>query len=528
MNILFGSVTGTAENLARDAARLAQERGHAVNLSELDEITMEDLCEMDDVLVVISTYGEGEMPFNAEVFWDEIEANKPVLEGLTYGVLALGDTAYEQFCQAGKEIDARFEELGAVRRIDRVDCDLNYEKDAANWIDRAIPKGEDAPATVSDAAVEPATKSWSRANPYHAKILQNRLLSGHGSSKEIRHLALDIADSGLSYEAGDCIAVVPRNPPELVEEMLARLQATADDLVDGYDLPLGELLSTKFEISTPHEHFVRAVSSVIADEDLKDACRGGREDLEDYLFGMDIIDVLDVDPRLQVDAETLLSLLQPLQHRAYSIASSPKAYEEEIHLTVAALRWSYNKRVHTGVCSTHLADRMTAGSDVAMFMVPNKRFRVPEDPKTPMIMVGPGTGIAPFLGFLQERKATGAAGHNWLFFGDRNAAHDDVYRDELTAFERDGYLHRLDKAFSRDQKDKVYVQDRMKAASAEVYRQLENGAHFYLCGDAKNMAPDVERALREIIAEQSGRSAEDAERYVSDMRREGRYLKDVY
>ncbi|MEM6578140.1 MAG: sulfite reductase flavoprotein subunit alpha [Pseudomonadota bacterium] len=533
MNILFGSVTGTAENLARDAARVAQSRGHDVKLSELDEVSMEDLEDMDDILVVISTYGEGEMPFNAEMFWDELEAGEPVLDGVTYGVLALGDTAYKEFCQAGKDIDLRFEELGATRRVRRADCDLNYEDKAAAWIDKAIPSKKGDGATNGDAAAilaDPASDkpSWSRTNPYTAQVTENRKLSGAESTKDMHHIVLNMAGSGLSYQAGDCVAVVPQNPPALIAAMLERLGGEEDTIVEGYDLPLGELLRSKFEIMTPPEKLVRAVNSVIKNDELAEACEADSQSFEAYLWNKDIIDILNVDDRLQVGADILLSLLQPLQHRTYSIASSPLLHPEELHLTVAAVRWQHENRFYEGVCSTHLSERLVEGTDARMFMVPNKRFRVPQDPDAPMIMVGPGTGVAPFIGFLQERKATGASGENWLFFGDRNEACDFIYRDELTALKQDGTLHRLDLAFSRDQQDKIYVQDRMRENGAAVFRALEAGGYFYLCGDAKNMAPDVERTLQEIIETHGTASTATPVNYISKLRREGRYLKDVY
>ncbi|MEM1386675.1 MAG: flavodoxin domain-containing protein [Pseudomonadota bacterium] len=542
MDILFGSVTGTAENIARDAARVAKSRGHDVRLCELDEVTMEDLADMNDVLVVISTYGEGEMPFNAETFWDELEASEPVLKKVSYGVLALGDTAYEMFCQAGKDIDARFEELGATRRLARIDCDLNFEKDAAAWIDRAIPQKGDAAPRTGDAETMPVPATaapsatdtkrppqrWSRANPFPATIVDSRILSGDGSSKDMRHITLSIKDSGLAYEAGDSLAIVPTNNPDQVAALLERLGAAPDTLVEGFDLPLGPLLTSKFEINIPSERLVRAVGAAIKDEALKAACLGDKAGFDSYLWSKDVLDVLNVDPRLQVGADVLLSLLQPLQHRAYSIASSPKTHPDEIHLTVAAVRWDHNGRDHGGVCSTHLADRLPPGAQADMFMVPNKRFRVPADPDTPMIMVGPGTGIAPFIAFLQERQETGAIGDAWLFFGDRQRACDHVYEAELQAFQEAGVLTRLDLAFSRDQDEKIYVQDRMRAASKHVFAALEAGAYVYLCGDAKAMAPAVDQTLHDIVAKEGGLSPEGAITYITDMRRGGRYLKDVY
>ena len=530
MDILFGSVTGTAENVARNAAKMARARGHEVRITELDEISMEELAEMKDLLVFIATYGEGEMPFNAEVFWDELEITGQTLEGLNYGVLALGDTAYEQFCQAGRDIDEKLEELGANRRIERVDCDLNYEKVAEAWIDRAIPVLDGAaPTTVSAQVIAPEPKKWSRANPFSAKIVENTVLSGEGSTKQINHVSLDISGSDLTYQAGDSIAVIPKNSPNLVEAMLDRLNAKAEDIIEGYDLPLGDLLTSKFEILTPPDDLIIGVAEVVQNDEIKDAVDGQkRSKIDAYRWSRDVIDLLNVDPRLEVGSGILLSLLQPLQHRAYSIASSPVIHPERIDLTVAAVRWQNNGRDYNGVCSTMLTDLMPVGESVDMFMVPNKRFRLPEDPDTTTIMIGPGTGIAPFIAFLDERRAREAKGENWLFFGDRNEATDFIYEGRLKGLQADGYLHHLHTAFSRDGDEKVYVQHRMREEGAALFGAMEQGAVLYLCGDAKRMAPDVEAVLLDIIAEHGGVSEKDAERYLSDMRRSGRYLKDVY
>ncbi|MEM6726930.1 MAG: sulfite reductase flavoprotein subunit alpha [Pseudomonadota bacterium] len=531
MHILFGSVTGTAENVARSAAKVAKARGHEVALSELDDVSMEDLAAMDDVLVVISTYGEGEMPFNAEMFWDEIGAAPPVLKGLRYGVLALGDTAYEQFCQAGKDIDAKFAELGAERTIARADCDLNYEKTAEEWIDRAIPvAGEGGGATDAApvALEEAAEEGWSRARPFPASLVENRLLSGAGSTKEMRHIVLSLEGSGIAYEAGDCLAVVPQNAPDLVRALLQRLNKTWHTRVAGYDLPLGELLSAKFEILTPSQDLVAGVAAVVEDEALRAAVAGGRETQAEYLWGKDVLDILNIDPRLVVSAEILLPLLSPLQHRAYSIASTPLTAPDAIHLTVSTVRWAREGRDYGGVCSTHFADRLELGEGAGVFLVPNKRFRLPADGNTPIIMVGPGTGIAPYLGFLEERRATGARGAAWLFTGDRHRATDHVYQAELQSFSEAGVLTHLELAFSRDQAEKVYVSDLLRARGAEVYNVIETGAHVYLCGDATSMAPGVEAALVDIIAEHGAMMEAYAKDRLAQLRRQGRYLKDVY
>ena len=527
MNILFGSVTGTAENLARSAAKLARARGHDVNITELDEVSMDDLATMDDVLIVVSTYGEGEMPFNAELFWDEIEAAPPVLQGLKYGVLALGDTAYEQFCQAGKDIDAMLEACGATRRVDRVDCDLNYEKDAQAWIEAAIPMaGGGEVVSVEALTEEEEEEVWSRTNPFPAPILENRKLSGEGSTKDMRHIVLSLEGSGLTYEAGDCVGIVPKNDPELVQQFLRRLNKTWVTRLPGYDVPLGELLTSRLEILTPSKALIDGVGAVVQDADLKAALNGTREEYESYFWGKDVIDVLNIDPRLVVGADILIPLLSPLQHRSYSIASTPVCHGDEVHLTVAAVRWE-NERSYGGVCSTFLADRLEEGETAGLFPIPNKRFRVPA-PDVPMIMVGPGTGIAPYLGFLAERYAAGAKGETWLYTGDRNRDCDHCYEEELVGFEASGALSHLRLAFSRDGAQKTYVQHLMAEDGAALWQAIEAGAHIYLCGDAKRMALDVEATLVRIIAEHGQMTERYAEDRLAQLRRQGRYVKDVY
>ncbi|MEM1375283.1 MAG: sulfite reductase flavoprotein subunit alpha [Pseudomonadota bacterium] len=530
MNILFGSVTGTAENLARSAAKLARSRGHEVSITELDEVSMDDLSAMEDVLIVVSTYGEGEMPFNAEMFWDEIEAAPPVLSGLQYGVLALGDTAYEQFCQAGKDIDAMLEACGATRRVDRADCDLNYEATAQAWMEAAIPVARGVSATAAVIIEEDEQESWSRTNPFPAPLLENRLLSGAGSTKEMRHIVLSLEGSGLSYEAGDCVGLVPRNDPELVRQFLRRLNKTWVTRIAGYDQPLGELLTSRLEILTPSKALIDGVGAVVQDADLHAALQGSKEDYEAYFWGKDVLDILDIDPRLVVSAEILLPLLSPLQHRSYSIASAPARHGHALHLTVAAVRWA-GARPYNGVCSTYLVDRLEDREEAGLFMIPNKRFRA-APAGVPMIMVGPGTGIAPYLGFLADREAAaaqeGPLGETWLFTGDRHRACDHCYEAELTDYETSGALTHLHLAFSRDQEDKVYVQDLIRQEGAALWQAIEAGAHIYVCGDAKRMAPDVEAAFIEVIA----RHGEMSERYAADrlaqLRRQGRYAKDVY
>ena len=531
LDILFGTQTGTAESLAEDAAELARAKGYAPRVAELDEIEMDQLATMEDVLVVVSTYGEGEMPDNAELFWDALTSSTaPRLEQLNFGVLALGDTSYEHFCQAGKLIDMRLEQLGAKRMLARVDCDVDYEEAAEAWIAEAIPEAAPGTATAVVEAPKRAAKSqWNRKNPYVSTMLDNRILSGAKSAKEFRHIAFDLGDSWMTYEAGDALGVMPVNAPDLVEMWLDRLDADQDATIDGHDAPLGTLLSTGLEIMTPSRELIRGLEPLAKDQELSHVVgNGDKEALEDYLWGKDALDLLNLNPSLELDPAQIVGWLKPLQHRAYSISSSPNAHPGEVHLTVAAVRWMYEGRPHRGVASTFLADHVPEGASAGIFMTPNKAFRVPQDNDVPMIMVGPGTGVAPFRAFLEERQARGAEGTNWLFFGDQHRASDFIYRDEIGSFSDSGLLTRLDLAFSRDQADKIYVQHRMIENGKDLFSALEDGGHFYVCGDAARMAKDVDAALHKIIADHGGLSDDGAVAYVNELKREKRYVRDVY
>ena len=540
LDILFGTQTGTSEALAEDAAKTARSRGWDAKTAEMDAITPEALAKMENALFIVSTYGEGEMPDNAQQFWDALAASTaPRMESLSYGVLALGDTSYEHFCQAGKLVDTRLEQLGARRLAARVDCDVDYEDAAADWIDTAIPQAEgDAGAPVqvapqaADGAKEakaPAGAKWNRKNPYVATMVDNRVLSGPDSAKEIRHLAFALGDSGLAYEAGDALGVMPVNDPGLVQAILERVGASAHDPAPGREGTLGEALTSQLEIMTPARNLLREIEPLARHDELTHVTSNGdKEALEAFLWGKDTLDVLNLNPDLEISPEQLMGWLKPLQHRAYSISSSPKAHPGEVHLTVAAVRWMGGGRMHKGVASTFLADHVPEGASAGIFMSPNKSFRVPQDDAVPMIMVGPGTGVAPFRAFLEERRERGAAGTNWLFFGDQHRASDFIYEDEITAMSESGLLTRLDLAFSRDQAEKIYVQHRMLENGKDLFAMLEEGGHFYVCGDATRMAKDVDRALHEVIATHGAKSEDEAAEYVNALRREKRYVRDVY
>lgn len=535
LHILFGSQTGNSESLAHDAANRAKSHGLVPVVKGMDEIDIGQLAKMEYLLIITSTYGEGAMPDNAEMLWDAAkEDSAPRLENVKYSILALGDTSYDLFCQAGKDWDERLAALGAQRLFDRVDCDVDFEAPAEQWLSEVIPLMAEGAATVAvlDTDNRVAAKpAYNRKNPFPAKLLVNRLLTAENSSKETRHYEISIAGSGLSYEAGDAMCVVPTNCPQLVADIVKALGCTGseDEPVNGELMTLSEALRTHFEIKTPSKEFVEEIAKRSGDQELNGILQAGdKEKLSNYLWGRDTLDLLLQFPAVEFSAAEFLGLLKPLQHRAYSISSSSKLTPDTVHLTVASVRYDAHGRHHKGVCSTYLADLVDGNTDVKIFFTPNNNFRVPADDSLPMIMVGPGTGIAPFRAFLQERQARNASGKNWLFFGDRNAATDFIYRDEIEAMKTSGLLTKLDLAFSRDQAEKIYVQDRMKQHGAELFTWLEQGGYFFVCGDAYRMAKDVDQALHDVIREHGKMSLVQAVEYVNSLKKDKRYVRDVY
>lgn len=531
VDVLFGTQTGNAEFLADELVAGARARGLAGKASALDAVTPDQLATMTHVLVITSTYGEGELPDNAGLFWEALQSDTaPRLESVRYAVLGLGDRGYDDFCQAAKLIDTRLEQLGAARLHERVDCDVDFEDPAAEWttavLDRlAAETGATGTNTEANKAPAAPTRSpWNKRTPYHSRLAVNRLLSAPHSAKEIRHYEFDLGDSGITYEAGDALAVVPLNDDGLVAALLEHLGASGDE-------ETAELLRTEREIRTPSKELIAdLVERSPSGELAAVVAQGDRSDLDSWLWGRDVLDLLrTTDPATAPTLPELLPLLRPLQARQYSISSSPLAHPDRIHLTVASVRYGTGDRRYGGVASTYLADR-TGGADtvVGVYVQPNASFGVPADDDAPMVMIGPGTGIAPFRGFLHERAARGATGRNWLFFGDRHRETDFVYEDELTELRRRGVLTELDLAFSRDQAEKIYVQTRMRERSRELYGWLEDGAHVYVCGDASRMAKDVEAALLGVVAEQRRRGDDDAAEYLADLRRAKRYVRDVY
>ena len=532
IHFLFGTQTGNSETVAESAAAIAKNNNFDVGVNALDDVSMENLQNMQNAVIVVSTYGEGEMPDNAHLFWESLSSTTaPKLENLNYGVLALGDTGYEEFCNAGKLIDVRLEQLGAKRLIKRVDCDVDFETPSDEWINKILPLfSKDENIEILKEKTGTNKFVWNKKNPFMAKVSKNKLLSGTNSNKEIRHYEIELDDSGIVYEVGDTLNVIPLNNQNIVNLILKRLNIEENYKPKGMNETIKELLQKKYEISTPNSNLIAAILKNTKNREIEEALSStDKEKLNSFLWGKDVLDLLDLDSKLNFEPEVFLSLLKPLQPRAYSISSSPKTHKNQVHLTISSVRWNEKGRVHNGVCSTYLADMLDLNSSkVGIYVSQNKFFRLPEDDLAPIIMIGPGTGIAPFRAFLEERKARKSKGSNWLFFGDQTKKDDFIYEEEILDLKKSGILTKLDLAFSRDQKNKVYVQHKMLESSKQFFKWLEQGAYLYVCGDAKFMAKDVDITLHKIVQNESSRNLDSAKEYVNDLKRQKRYLRDVY
>ncbi|MGG0029079.1 assimilatory sulfite reductase (NADPH) flavoprotein subunit [Bacillus safensis subsp. osmophilus] len=539
VTVLYGSQTGNSEGLAKKTAQHLEEKGFQVTLSSMSDFKPNSLKKIHNLLIIVSTHGEGDPPDNALSFHEYVHGRRaPKLDHLSFSVLSLGDSSYEFFCQTGKEFDERLKELGGTRLFGRVDCDLDYDEPFSEWLQgvaSSLSEGEAAanPQESAEANTQTAASEYSRTNPFYAEVLENINLNGRGSNKETRHLELSLEGSGLVYEPGDSLGIYPTNDPALVDELIKTCGWDAEEAVtvhkNGDTLPLKEALTSHFEITVLTKPLLQKMASFTKSEALQALLEEGNEEkLKAYLAGRDLVDAARDFGPFEVTAADFTAILRKIPARLYSIASSLKANEEEVHLTIGTVRYDAHGRERQGVCSILCAERLEPGDTLPVYIQHNQNFKLPENPDTPIIMVGPGTGIAPFRSFMQEREEVGADGKSWLFFGDQHFVTDFLYQTEWQKWLKDGVLTKMDVAFSRDSEEKVYVQHQMKKQSKELFEWLEQGAYVYVCGDEKHMAHDVHNTLLSIIQEEGAMSKEKAESFLANLQQQKRYQRDVY
>ena len=534
--VVYGSQTGNGRRIAERLGQAAEAAGIAVRVYAARDYPIKDLARERLLTVVVSTHGDGDPPDDARGFIEHLLGKRaPQLPQLRYSVLALGDSSYPKFCETGRQVDERLAALGAERLLPRVDCDLDYERLATPWLEHVVSGARDAlgpsaATNVTRLRSVPAVPRFSREQPFTATVLANDRITGRGAGRDVRHLEISLEGSGLSYQPGDALGVWHDNPPAVVDAVLAALDATGEESVaiEGTTRSLREWLGREREITRLTRPFLAELAKRSGSADLGDALAPGQEGrLRALLRDEQLVDVLRRYPA-DWPAEDLVRALRPLAPRLYSIASSKAAVGEEAHLTVAVVDYERDGERRWGAASAHLAGLGGDEATVRVFIEPNERFRLPDDPSRDVIMIGPGTGVAPFRGFLQEREAQGAGGRNWLVFGARHFASEFLYQVEWQDAARKGLLHRMDVAFSRDRAPRAYVQDRLREAGAELYAWLQGGAHLYVCGDAERMAPDVHAALVEIAVVHGGLDREAAEAWLRQLADERRYLRDVY
>lgn len=540
VTILYGSQTGNAKGIAEQYYNKLKADGLSAKLLNMADYKPKNIKNESHVVIVVSTHGEGDAPDDAVQLHEFLGSKKaPKLDGLKYTVLGLGDSSYEFFCQTAKDFDERLAKLGATALVARVDCDVDFETDADVWSNQVTTKLQE---DFKSAAVVPmpglqlaagnntqqAAQEYTKKNPFPAELVESIKITGRDSVKDIRHIEISLEDSGIQYEPGDALGVWFLNDAALVADILNTLGIDAGTEVSIKDetLPLQLALQEKLELTQSYPGFVQKYAEFSGDSKVAELL-ADKTHLREYLADRQIVDIVKEFPA-SITAQQLVDALRPLMPRLYSIASSQAEVEDEVHLTVALVEYEKFGFTHQGGASGYLGTRLEEGQQVKVYVEKNANFRLPTDPNTPVIMVGPGTGIAPFRAFMQEREAQEAEGKNWLFFGNPHFTQDFLYQVEWQRFLSEGTLDKITLAFSRDQAEKVYVQHRLLENGKEVWQWLEEGAHFYVCGDATHMAKDVNDALLSIIAEHGGKSAEDAEQYLNDLRRAKRYQKDVY
>jgi sulfite reductase (NADPH) flavoprotein alpha-component len=534
ITIMYGSRTGNGEEVAENARRIALSKGFSPVLKDMTKFKPAQLVNEKYTLIIVSTHGDGVPPLEAEDMYNFLHENSLDLKHMHYSVCALGDSSYQKFCQTGKDFDAKLESFGAHRIYDRQDCDVDYEEHAEIWLKGALDafskilKTTEAPPVDFPNVPTTSKVTYNKKKPFMAAMLDKVNLNGRGSKKETYHIELSLEGSGLTYEPGDSLGVYSTNDERLVNKVINFLKLNPYDQVNTNDgsKDLLHALTNLYELSLISIEVMKKYAALSPNKQLEDLLNNPA-DLPKYIYGRDILDLITDFPISGITANELVNVLRKLPARLYSIASSPNLHPDEVHITVAAVRFLFKERERLGVCSTFLADKITSDTKVPVYVERNKSFRLPNDPATPIIMVGPGTGIAPFRAFMEERSISGGD-KNWLFFGDQHFTTDFLYQLEWQRYLKKKLLHRLDVAFSRDQSEKIYVQHKMQENSKELYAWIQDGAHFYVCGDEKHMSRDVHQALVGIMKNEGGMTVEKAEEYVKNMQKSRRYQEDVY
>ncbi|MFM5027518.1 assimilatory sulfite reductase (NADPH) flavoprotein subunit [Aeromonas rivipollensis] len=533
LTILYGSQTGNAKGVASAIQAQAKAHGLPVTLTSMADYKPKQLKKESHLLVIVSTYGEGEPPESAVDLFEQLKKGKiGKLEGLKFAVLGLGDSSYEFFCQTGKDFDDFLSKAGAERIHELASLDVDYQDAAKAWGEQAVNavaatlSAGAATASVAGSVQQAIGHSqYHKENPFPAKLSVNQKITGRDSTKDIRHIEINLEESGITYQPGDALGIWFDNDADLVGEVLALTGLSGDETTA--QGPLRAALTRHFELTRLHGGFITGLADISGNPALKDLA-GDKAQVNALVASAQVVDVLKRFPS-SLSADQLVKLLRPLTPRLYSIASAQSEVEEEVHLTVGVVRYPQEDgTVRSGGASSYLADRLAEEAEVRVFVEHNDNFRLPANPDTPVIMVGPGTGIAPFRAFMQEREAQGAEGKNWLIFGNPHFTQDFLYQVEWQRYVKSGLLSKISLAFSRDQANKIYVQDRLREAGLELYQWLEAGAHFYVCGDANHMAKDVQEALLDVISDHGHKSREEAEEYLSELRRAKRYQRDVY
>lgn len=538
ITLLSASQTGNARRVAEQLRDDLQAAKLTVNLVNAGDFKFKQIGQEKILIVVTSTQGEGEPPEEAVALHKFLMSKKaPKMDGAAFAVFGLGDTSYEFFSKAGKDFDSRLAELGAERLLDRVDADVEYAGQASAWraaitaaLKERVPAASPAQsaATVAGSVNEVFTSPYTKEQPLIASLAVNQKITGRDSDKDVRHIEIDLGDSGLRYQPGDALGVWYENDAALVNELLELVWLKGDEPVEvqGQTLPLAEALQKHFELTVNTAQILAQYASLARNDELLSLV-DDKAKLQQYAQRYPIVDMVRLAPA-QLSAEQLSGLLRPLTPRLYSIASSQAETDTEVHITVGAVRFDIEGRPRGGGASTWLADRIEEDGEVRVFIEHNDNFRLPANPDAPVIMIGPGTGIAPFRAFMQQRENDGASGKNWLFFGNPHFTDDFLYQVEWQRYVKDGLLTNIDLAWSRDQAEKVYVQDKIRAKGAEVWSWLQEGAHLYVCGDANSMAKDVEQALLDVVVEHGAMDRETADEFLSELRIERRYQRDVY